>query len=444
LVDEGVPTVFTQAKQKGFLLGQGGQPGAPPLIEAAYPMSKAYGSIDMYNKNASRWFRDHVIKCNLMMTCNELGEPVNEPLISGWMQDYGEYWHWELPLNKTDETYASASVWRNGHSDWPLIYQKITADAIGDNEEILSSVRSGNWESPRHMKAISTGDMAHSWDACHGMQSTLISAMSGGMSGWTMTHSDFGGALGEKKQNTRTNQMLVRWMELAVFSSVILRSHPSIIPDEISQVWDEDIVPYVKALSGLWQSLRNYRAMLFIQAAETGVPPVRHGIIVHPDDPTWFQSSDSTNHNVHENLHVCPYGHQVGLKQFFLGDDMMIAPIWKEYSVLEMRADGLSIKKLTQQVYLPEGEWTYLWGVNEVYEGPQWITQLVTLGKPAVYWRSNSKYSTVFLKAAADYNLKNIGPVNGVKAQLNSRLKKSKGLSTFVDAVKRVTGKQRR
>jgi alpha-glucosidase len=259
-----------------------------------------------------------------------------------------------------------------------------------------------------------------------------------------MTHSDIGGALGEKKTNTRTNQMLVRWMEMAVFSSAVLRSHPSIIPDEVSQLWDDDIIPYARGLAGLWQLFRNYRAQLFVEAAETGMPPVRHGALVYPDDATWWQSTDSWKHNVHENLHVCPYGHQVGLKQFFLGDDVMVAQLFKEYDMLEMRADGLSIKKLSEKVYIPDGTWTYLWGVNENYEGPQWIEQSVQLGRPNVYWRANSKYSIIFLKAAADFRLKNVGPVNGVKAFVTSRIKKSEGLSTFVDAVKRVTGRQQR
>ena len=66
--------------------------------------------------------------------------------------------------------------------------------------------------------------------------------MNGGLSGFTLTHSDIGGYTNIKDVNgssyMRTETLLKRWIEMVTFSDVIMRSHPSNIP-ESEQLWSK-------------------------------------------------------------------------------------------------------------------------------------------------------------------------------------------------------------
>ena len=62
----------------------------------------------------------------------------------------------------------------------------------------------------------------------------MIAFLNGGMSGFTLSHSDLGGytmITEPDMEYIRTKELLFRWTEMSTFSDAIMRSHPSNKPD---------------------------------------------------------------------------------------------------------------------------------------------------------------------------------------------------------------------
>lgn len=98
------------------------------------------------------------------------------------------------------------------------------------------------------------------------------------------------------------------------------------------------------------------------EAAETGLPVVRHPFIHYSEDPEVYELD----------------------KQFMVGSEMMVAP------VLDKNAERV-------EVYLPAGRWVHLWsgevhgsekGVHTVVEAP--------IGEPAVFYKEGSRAGEQF------------------------------------------------
>src|SRR3712207_2475892 len=93
------------------------------------------------------------------------------------------------------------------------------------------------------------------------------------------------------------------------------------------------------------------------EAAETGLPVVRHPFIHYPKDP---------------EVYALEY-------QFMVGADFMVAP------VLDPGED-------TVEVYLPRGRWVHLW-TGEEYgssEGSVYESVRAPIGEPAVFYKEDS------------------------------------------------------
>lgn len=76
----------------------------------------------------------------------------------------------------------------------------------------------------------------------NGLKSALISMLTAGISGVSLTHSDIGGYFVINEGNLkvyRTEELFIRWMELAAFSAVF-RTHEGNIPDLVLQVYSND------------------------------------------------------------------------------------------------------------------------------------------------------------------------------------------------------------
>jgi alpha-glucosidase len=80
-------------------------------------------------------------------------------------------------------------------------------------------------------------------DKYDGLHSALIGILNGGMSGYSLGHSDIGGytTINETAllaYYRRDEEVLKRWIEMNAFSDAVYRSHPSNIPDFNAQIWD--------------------------------------------------------------------------------------------------------------------------------------------------------------------------------------------------------------
>ena len=61
-----------------------------------------------------------------------------------------------------------------------------------DESDVIYFMRSGWTQSPRHTKLFWQGDQMVSWDKYDGIKTVVVSALSGGLSGHSLIHSDIG------------------------------------------------------------------------------------------------------------------------------------------------------------------------------------------------------------------------------------------------------------
>jgi len=365
------PHIYQEAKQLGYLVADA--TGQPYVMKQSF--AKLQGAsdavmVDLLNPEAFKWWVQ-ILRCNVLMACEPDGGP---PLVHGWMNDYGEW----FPLNagvsiaSDDQKILLASDVHNTYSRLSSTAARLATEGIGN---ATFFARSGDLHSPGEARLFWMGDQITSWDACDGMQSALIGMMSGGLSGWTLTHAEIGGydaitlpLPGIKFK--RTPELLVRWLELSIFTASVLRGHESNTINASAQLWDDDVVAYTRPLVELFRGLTPYRQSLFHDAATLGLPLVRHGVLVEPSDSTWFESTKSPRLPQH-----CGEGHEVGLKQFFLGDDLLVVPVFEAHSSVV-------------DVYVPHGTWIHFWS-NRSVSGPSRGRWPAPMGQPAFFYRAS-------------------------------------------------------
>ena len=61
-----------------------------------------------------------------------------------------------------------------------------------DESDVIYFMRSGWTQSPKHTKLFWQGDQMVSWDKYDGIKTVVVSALSGGLSGHSLIHSDIG------------------------------------------------------------------------------------------------------------------------------------------------------------------------------------------------------------------------------------------------------------
>mmetsp|Transcript_69531 Transcript_69531/g.137565 ORF Transcript_69531/g.137565 Transcript_69531/m.137565 type:complete len:777 (+) Transcript_69531:46-2376(+) len=363
-------SIFAEAKRLGHLITD---TRGNALIRKVNFASFEYGMVNLFKEESWQWW-SNLIRCNVMMACD--GGP---PLVHAWMHDYGE----DYPLD------ASVSSMEDGatslHNKYPRRSAKAARAAVNGFPEVTFFTRSGDLHSPGTSQMFWLGDQLTSWDGCDGLQSAMVGAMSGGLSGWSMNHVDVGGFTMTDRlpwlpmpgiRFRRNDDLLTRWMELSVFLNVVLRTHMGLLPNISAQVWDTGQLDTTRHLTELFGSLRPYRESLLTEAVLTGLPPIRHGILVHPEDRTWF------NNTLRPVEKGCSAGHSIGLHQFFFGDDVIVAPV---------------LRPLQEQVsvYLPKGAWVHLWS-NKQTQGPVYTSWDAPPGRPAMFYLQSSAWASFF------------------------------------------------
>jgi len=358
------PAVFLEAQRLGYLVKD---TAGDAIVEPNPINGIPYGQVDLFRNESWHWWVN-LIRCNVMLACHD----GDVPLVSGWMHDYGE----QLLMNASvpsQHTLAS-----DVHNIYPERNAAAAFAATNGFEDVTYFARAGAMKTPGSTRMFWLGDQLTSYDACDGLQSAIIGAMSGGFSGWTVTHTDLGGFTMVDKapipgvQFVRNSQLLVRWLETGVFLNSMYRSHPGLAPNTSSQPWDADVIGYTKNLTDLFQALKPYRQSLLSEASSYGLPPVRHGLLVYPDDESWF----ATRRNQHfPQSAECRAGFEIGMQQFFFGDEVLVAPVF-------------SANRRSVDVYIPNGQWTHFW-TGRVEHGPLHAKWSAPLGQPAVFYRSD-------------------------------------------------------
>jgi len=147
---------------------------------------------------------------------------------------------------------------------------------------------------------------------------------------------------------------------------------------------------YTKVMSKLFRDLAPYRQSLFSEAEEQGLPLVRHGMLVEPDDPVWFNQSASYEKNgCIGGRSKRDLGNEIGLFQFYLGDDVIVAPALN--------------KDVSQvHVYIPKNAWIHFW-TNRSVQGPSYTPWSAPLGQPVFFYRAGSPWAPFFKKLQDRY-----------------------------------------
>ncbi len=332
--------LFAEAAEAGYLV-QNAQ-GEPYLIENT---SFSAGLVDLTNPAAWEWYSD------------VLRDEVLGAGASGWMADFGEALPYDAVLFSGE---PAASV----HNRYPELWAQLNREVIDASEQgdqLVAFHRSGYRESPRYATLFWLGDQLVSWDRYDGIKTAVTGLLSSGLSGYAFNHSDIGGyttITNPLRDYHRSQELLIRWMDLNAFTT-IYRTHEGNIPGVNAQFYSsEETLAHFARMAKVYQAWEFYRLELVQEAAETGLPVVRHPFIHYPDDPL-------------------VYG--ITYQQFMVGSELMVAP------VLDPGTDRAT-------VYLPAGRWVHVWTGRLYGSEDQGVTITVEAppGYPAVFYRSGS------------------------------------------------------
>lgn len=280
--------------------------------------------------------------------------------ISGWMADYGE----ALPFDCALADGSDPASYHNLYSvEWAELNREVVREE-GLEDEVLFMSRSGHARSPGVASSFWLGDQLVTWDEFDGIKTAVCGLLSGGISGYSINHSDIGGytTIGVSWLQGfgwfRSKELLMRWMEMNAFTA-IFRTHEGNVPEINAQFYsDEETFGHFTRFAKVYAALAPYRRGLEEEAAARGYPVVRHPLLHYPGDPQAWGLT----------------------RQFMLGSEFMVAP------VLDPGAETVSL-------YLPAGRWVHLW-TGDVYGGQAagaWVTVDSPLGQPPVFYRYGSQ-----------------------------------------------------
>ncbi len=265
------------------------------------PAGRDASMVDLTNPAARAWLSGY-----LRTASKTLG-------IDGWMADFAEW----LPTDAI--LWSGESAWVV-HNRYPLLWQQVNRDVLTEvhsggpsaNEGWLFFARSG-WASTRGATArlapmLWGGDQDTDWGRDDGLPSVIPIATHVGLSGVPIFGSDIAGYSSFTAPPT-TKELFYRWDSMAALQPVMRTHHGS---SECAN-WSFDRDPETLAHHGRWASVHARLLPLFqrlaTEAAQTGLPLVRHPWLVEPDRPVlWTGTPDL----------------------FFLGDDILVAPVVTE------------------------------------------------------------------------------------------------------------------
>jgi alpha-glucosidase len=302
------------------------------------------GVIDFTRPEACEWFADRIIRRNML----DFG-------LSGWMADFGEYLPVDARLAQGDANLL--------HNAWPAIWARVNADAIaeaGRTGDALFFMRAGFTGVQRHCPMLWAGDQCVDFSRHDGLRTVIPAALSSGLLGNAYHHSDIGGYT-SLFGNVRTPELLHRWMEMVAFTPM-MRTHEGNRPAENLQI---DQSPALLAefarFTRIWCHLAPYLRAISAEAQATGLPAQRPLFLHFPEDPNAYGIDD----------------------HYLYGPDLLVAPVHKA--------------GVTQwNLHLPAGaDWVHLWN-GTTHRGGQRLTVDAPPGKPPVFYRAGSDFTTLF------------------------------------------------
>ena len=311
------------------------------------------GVVDLTDPKAYAWFKDEVIRAHSI----DIG-------IDGWMADFGEY----LP---TDDI-----VLHNGksplleHNHWPALWAQCNYDAVSESGklgDVVYFMRAGYTGSQKYCTLLWAGDQSVDFSRHDGLCTVICAALSAGMSGCGLTHSDIGGYT-SLYDNIRTKELFLRWAEMAAFTAV-MRTHEGNRPETNFQYYeDDDCMDRLARLVGIYKALSPMLRELVRENAAVGLPVQRPLFLHYEDDPRCRTEQF----------------------EYLLGRDVLVAPVWQA-------------GQTERTVYLPDDSWVHLWTGEKFGQGEHTVP--APLGSTPVFYREGSLWSALLEQIRAEYSL---------------------------------------
>ncbi|UZW94180.1 TIM-barrel domain-containing protein [Francisella tularensis] len=122
-----------------------------------------------------------------------------------------------------------------------------------------------------------------------GLASVVPAALSAGMSGMGLHHSDIGGYTSLHGLK-RTKELFMRWVDMAAFT-VVMRTHEVNRPDENFQFeQDDEAVAHLAKMVNTYTTLKPYIKSLVNENHQKGIPVQRPLFIHYENDPLCYFS----------------------------------------------------------------------------------------------------------------------------------------------------------
>lgn len=337
LVNDG--ELYKEGKEKGYFATK--NDGSDYLVD----FGEFYcGVVDLTNPEAYEWFKNEVIIKHSI----DIG-------IDGWMADFGEY----LPTDDI-KLYNGVSPMIE-HNRWPARWAQCNYDALKESDklgEIVYFMRAGGTGSQKYCVLLWAGDQSVDFSMHDGLRTVICAALSSGMTGCGLNHSDIGGYT-SLFDNCRTKEVFLRWAEMAVFTPV-MRTHEGNRPDTNFQYYDDDdCMERLARLVDIYTMLAPYTKKLVAENSDSGIP-VQRPLFLHYED-------DKETYDIQT--------------EYLFGRDILVAPVY---------LGG----KEEWDVYLPEGEWIHFWNGKSYGKGHH--TVAAPLGEIPAFYRKDAKDIALF------------------------------------------------
>ncbi len=303
------------------------------------------GIVDFTNPLAAGWFAERII-----------GREMLDFGLSGWMADFGEYLPTDLRLHDGSDPMLA-------HNRWPVLWAEVNARAIasrGKTGDAMFFMRAGFTGAQAHCPLLWAGDQCVDFSRHDGIGTTIIAALSSGLTGNLVSHSDLGGYT-SLHGIVRTQELLMRWAELSAFTPV-MRSHEGNRPGDNLQIdSNPEILAHFASMTRVHAALAPYLRHLLAEAATSGLP-LQRPMFLHYSDQVEFANCQD---------------------QYLLGQDLLVAPILEEGA----RA---------RDVLIPQDNkpWINVWTGKEYTGGRHRVA--APMGSPPVFMRADSHFNDVF------------------------------------------------
>ncbi len=311
---------------------------------------------DFTKQSVRSWWGDKtkiLLEHGISGIWNDMNEPAsfNGPLPDDVQFEYGAH-------EKVHNIY--------GHFMAKATYEGLAKNDGGKRPFVLT--RAAYAGSQKYCTLLWAGDQSDDFTIHDGLASVICGALSAGMMGCGLTHSDIGGYT-SLFDNTRTKELFLRWAEMAMFTP-FMRTHEGNRPDTNFQYYDdEDTMERLARLVDVYTMLAPYTKTLVEENADSG-HPVQRPLFMH------YESD--------EKAYDIQY-------EYLFGRDMLIAPVYEQ-------------DKHEWDVYLPQDEWVHLW-TGEEYHGGE-ITVSAELGYTPAFYRKNSEFADIFEEIREKYGVK--------------------------------------